>query len=119
MDAEGRKALCDELDRYIDGVEDIFDKEREKSFCEDVERIGRIYTGGGIYMYAGKLKDGRYFFGDSEGCAEITTEDLSAMDDLWETVSDPEWYEAHETKATGIRLTELWDKLPDDIKREP
>lgn len=29
LDYEGRSELCDELDRYIDGVEDILDDLRE------------------------------------------------------------------------------------------
>lgn len=38
MDFTGRSALCDELDRYIDAVEDVFDEmrkeETENENCE-------------------------------------------------------------------------------------
>lgn len=34
MDREGRSALCDELDRYIDAVEDVFDEMRKENAHE-------------------------------------------------------------------------------------
>jgi len=34
MTREGRSALCDELDRYIDAVEDVFDEMRKENTHE-------------------------------------------------------------------------------------
>lgn len=52
-----------------------------------------IYTGGGVYVYTGKLTNGNYFLGDSEGSAMFLNAPVDSDDCFyWE------WQEAHLVK---------------------
>ena len=67
------------------------------------ERANACYTGGNIYVYYGKLEDGRYFLADDDGEMMLTeTDPETCFDDVfyWE------WQTEH-----GIQVTKDQDDM--------
>lgn len=65
-----------------------------------ITEANAIYTGGGIWLFYGKLSDGNYFLTDDNGWTQILNADPSNLDES--TYS--EWQEEHLIKE--LRNTE-------------
>lgn len=62
--------------------------------AEIFESATAIYTGGGIYCYYGKLKDGSYFMASDCWEYDILILDADPLEDI-EASGYPEWQEKH------------------------
>lgn len=81
-----------------------------------VDKIERIYTGGGIYCYRGQFADGRFFVGDGD-LSSYTKTDPFAVD--WETLLDWEWQRDNELEdGPEVSLDAVWDSTPDEKRIE-
>ena len=97
------------LDNLLDFQHDLYKQDKEDGMLEEAEGSGNIeyatpnYTGGSIYVYTGKLKDGNYFMASDEALDKYnkafavrivnedpdTAEDPNQEDIAW----FPEWQE--------------------------
>ena len=69
------------------------------------------YTGGGIYVYTGKLSSGEYFYtaDDYEGIVWILDADPY---ENWDDAGDPEWLDAHSTREVNTRVGfDIWHQI--------
>ena len=62
----------------------------------DFEKVTPDYTGGGIYIFSGKLTDGNYFLADGD-MFDVSILDADAYEN-WEECFYAEWQEAHIVK---------------------
>jgi hypothetical protein len=97
------------LDNLLDFQHELYKQDKEDGMLEEAEGSGNIeyatpnYTGGSIYVYTGKLKDGNYFMASDEDLDKYnkafavrivnedpdTAEDPNQEDIAW----FPEWQE--------------------------
>lgn len=97
---------------------------------EHVTIIQRTYTGGGIYIYRGRLADGRYFFGATDEEPEILKDGINPFGMDWDDLcygvrdedmpplSDGSYLPIYKGETTTATVDELWDNSPEMIKSE-
>jgi len=79
------------------------------------ENVECAYTGGGIWLFDGKLHDGTWFLTDDEGATLILDADPSDFDEsLWE-----EWQNEHTVRELHNReRVEFCNALADRIQSD-
>ena len=91
---------------YLHGIaEAIREEEKAKRIAkkDPFEQVTAVYTGGGIWLFYGKLKTGEYFLTDDNGCTMILD---ASPEDLDESLYE-EWQEDHFLRVVGTRREEL------------
>ena len=73
------------------------------------EYVNPCYTGGNIYVYTGKLKNGNWFMTSDADCwlNEVNTDpDVLPGDEVWQN----EWLDKHNVKAYELKETKQFYK---------
>jgi len=100
---EEYRAELEEMDD--DGLEEAIRLQNEVNGME-FERANAAYTGGGVYVYYGRLTDGRYFLADDDGEMILTGTDPESC---WGGVFYWEWQEEH-----GLPVTKEQDDMAEE-----
>ena len=81
-----------------------------------IEKAYAIYTGGNIWLFHGKLKNGNYFLMDDDGWTQILDADPSDFDESLFY----EWQEKHLIKELkGKKRIKFCDKVLDYLEENP
>ena len=81
-----------------------------------VVRADAEYTGGGIYVYIGKLSSGEYFYTADEYEGIVWILDIDPAEHFDET-QDVEWLEEHSTREVNTRVGfDIWRQILDKVE---
>lgn len=81
----------------------------------DFSKVIAAYTGGGIWLFYGGLKDGTYFLMDDYGSVLICNADTSDLDQS----TYPDWQEEHKVRELhGEERKEFCINVLNALKRE-
>lgn len=123
MDYDGRSALCDEIDRYIDHCEDILDEMREEDNGSEEETHKKnepevFYSGGNIWISAMYIDDNIYCTTDNyeyEDCLVFYDHRTEDQDDPFPCQS---WVNDKEKSEFSDEEWEIYNKLQAKLKEE-
>ena len=107
--------MAEELKKQISAEEVVESKSIIES-TSDIKEAFAVYTGGNIWLFYGKLKDGNWFLTDDYGSTLILDADPSDLDES----TYMEWQDEHKIKElSGKELEKFDDALLDKLLSYP
>ena len=107
--------MAEDLKKQI-SAEEVIESKAVLEQTSDIKEAFAVYTGGNIWLFYGKLKDGTWFLTDDNGATLILDADAS---DLEESTFQ-EWQDEHKIKElSGKELEKFDDALLDKLLSYP
>lgn len=120
-----KKEIIKTLNAYLLQNKDVLSNEEIKNIKEQIAYMKKdkikilsaeaVYTGGGIYIYYGKLSDGTFF----RACDDLEWIEICNADTSIEDADYEEFYDEHRVKTLdGKQYEKFWNLMLKKIIRE-